>query len=685
MRFPFANQITAFLLLAILSVGFSNTTTAEDFKQSAKDKQIALAIADLMRNMHLSKQGIDDTISKRALGQFTKALDPMKVYFLKSDIEEFSEKELEIDDMIKDGNLTFSFTVFNRFLKRIDERVKVAVELIDSKQDFTVDEEITTDPETINWANDTAELNERWRKRVKYNILVMRNDKTIEKDEINEKLKKRYTSFQKRMGQFDSEEVIEMYLTAMTTSFDPHSTYFSKSTFDNFMIQMRLKLEGIGASLQSEDGVTVVKRIVPGGAAEKHGKLAVEDKIVSVGQGENGEMNDVRDMKLDDVVKQIRGKAGTVVRLGVISAGSNDVKVYNITREKIELKDSEAQGEIFEAGTKDNGKPYKMGVIDLPSFYSDMQAAGRGVVDFKSSTRDTKKLIEKFKETGVDALILDLRSNGGGSLPEAIDLTGLFVDTGPIVQVKNSRGSIKTHYDQQAGTSWDGPLVVVTSKFSASASEILAGAVQDYKRGLIVGDSATHGKGTVQQLRDVAQYLTRSPRSSNRLGALKVTLSQFYRPGGASTQKKGVAADIVLPSFSDHMDVSEDDLDFALEFDEVRKARFPSLNMIDDTAIKQLTASSESRVKENEKFKKLEKDIERYRAQKAKKSVTLNEEKFLAQRKEFDADEEDKKTIEDQVNGEANKIKRDFYMEEVLSIAVDYVKDLKKKNNLSIN
>ena len=456
---------------------------------NAQHRQIVRTIAKRMKLFHLSNQDMDDDISKKGFQLYLKSLDPSKMYFYQSDIDEFSASADELDDLAKSGDLSFAFAVFNRFLKRIEERLVVINQLIESEHDFTLDEVMMTDSDELEFAKNPAELKDRWRKRIKYSMLVEKSEETANEDAKN-KLNRRYTSFAKRMNQFDAEEVTELFLTSLTTAYDPHSTYFSQSTFDNFMIQMRLNLEGIGASLQSEDGVTVVKRIVPGGAADRNGKLKVEDRIVSVGQGDDGEMVDVADMKLDDVVAMIRGAAGTTVRLGVMPEGSNEIKTYPIVREKIELKDSEAQGQVFDAGTKPDGSAYKIGVIDLPSFYSDMEGARLGRADYKSTTRDVRRVLEEFKEEGVDAVVLDLRSNGGGSLPESVSCTGLFIDQGPVVQVKNSAGEKERLDDEGAGMTWDGPLVVVTSKFSASASEILAGAIQDYQRGL-TGPEAT--------------------------------------------------------------------------------------------------------------------------------------------------------------------------------------------------
>lgn len=419
--------------------------------------------------------------------------------------------------------------------------------------------------------------------------------------------------------------------------------------------------------------MTVVRRIVPGGAADRDGRLKVEDKIVSVAQGESGEPVDVRDMKLDDVVQMIRGKAGSIVRLGVLSASGDELSTIQITREKIELKDSEAQAAVFEQGTKPDGSPYRIGVIDLPSFYLDMEGARRGVDGFKSTTADVRRILDDFKEDSVDAVVLDLRRNGGGSLSEAIDCTGLFIDQGPVVQVKDAYGQVRSLYDEESGTAWDGPLVVMTSKFSASASEILAGAIQDYGRGIIVGDEATHGKGTVQSLVNLGGVLFRVPNPPKTLGALKITMQQFYRPSGDSTQKRGVLADVVLPSITNHMDVSESDLDYPVEFDKVRKAQFTELSMVSQNMLNKLREQSAIRMGESEDFQDLMQDIERYREQKERMSVTLNEEKFFERRKNLDAEQQEEAQIEEQINQEGSPIERDFYMDEVLTITVDYL------------
>ena len=449
----------------------------------------------------------------------------------------------------------------------------------------------------------------------------------------------------------------------------------SPTTLENFEIQMRLNLDGIGAQLTLEDGYTNITKIIPGGAADLQGDLTVKDRIVSVGQGDDGEMIDVIDMKLNDVVAKIRGKAGTTVRLGIIHDGSAETVEVIIVRAKIQLRDSEAKGKILEHQLGADGKKYKVGIINLPSFYMDMEAARKGVKDYRSTTRDVRAIIDGFKKDGVDAIVMDLSTNGGGSLTEAIDLTGLFIDQGTVVQVKNPDGEVAQYDDRNAGTAWDGPLVVVCSKFSASASEIFAGAIADYDRGIVVGDSATHGKGTVQSLLDLGSQLFRIADPPN-LGALKITMQQFYRPSGESTQLRGVKSDIILPSITDHMDVSESDLDYPVAFDEVDDTVKESLGLRDTALIESLTASSAKRIAASEKFQELQEQIVKYQEQRKEKRITLNEDKYFAERKARDAEKETREALRDKVNGENEIFPTTFYNSEVLNITVEYIKQV---------
>ena len=667
-------RLACVLLLLFVVSGIGLAVCADPLSPSAKDRQIALTVTSLLKREHLSKHKLDDEISQRSFDMFLKSLDSMKLYFYQSDIDGFAAQKDELDDAIRRGDVKFAYDVFKVYLQRLDERVRLADELLAMKHDFTVDEQLAVDRDALQWPKNEAEARERWRQRIKYDLLVLKTDDK-QGAEATEKLSRRYQSFAKRMHQKDDEELLEMYLTAMTTSFDPHTTYMAPSTLENFDIAMRLELEGIGAALQAEDGYTVVKEIIPGGAADKDGRLKPGDKIVGVGQAQ-GEIEDVVDLKLGDVVKLIRGKKGTVVRLQIVPAESVDRKIIDITRATIELKDKEARAQVFEAGTGAGGKAYKIGVIDLPSFYMDMAGARIGLPNFKSTTRDVRRILDRFTEQGVDAVVLDLRRNGGGSLQEAINLTGLFIDRGPVVQVKDSDGRITPYNDIEAGTAWEGPLVVLISKFSASASEILAGAIQDYGRGLIVGDHATHGKGTVQSLMDLTQTLFRLP-NMEPLGALKITMQQFYRPSGASTQNRGVASDVELPSLTTHLDVGEKDLDYPVAFDQVEPLKFPKLGYVNDAIINQLQLQSAQRRKDSEDFRKVLENIARYNDQKDRKFVTLNEEKFMKERAELNADKEEEKKIEELNESNGLEIKRDYYLDEALAIAADYLSQLR--------
>ncbi|MCH2610202.1 MAG: carboxy terminal-processing peptidase [Pirellulales bacterium] len=637
----------------------------------------------MMERAHLLQHELDDEISNRSITSFIDRLDPMRLYFLKSDIDGFMKKKDTIDDMVSEGDITFAYDVFKTYLDRIDERLPVINELIDADHDFTAKESINTDWDNVSFAESKDEAEDRWRKRIKYNLLVLKGDDETE-ERSKERLHRRYNSFSNQMHRTDSDELLEMFLNSVMASFDPHTSYMSPTTLENFEIVMRLNLDGIGAGLTMQDGDTVITKIIPGGAADKHGELKVNDRIVSVGQGEEGEMEDVIGMKLDEVVQRIRGKAGTIVRIGVIPADKSGSTVLNITRARIELTDSEAQAKVIKHTAND--EEFKVGVISLPSFYMDMDAARRGVRDYKSTTRDVRKLLKGFEEAGgVDAILLDLSRNGGGSLTEAIDLTGLFIDRGPVVQVKDPTGRVTAYEDENAGVAWDGPLVVLTSKFSASASEIFAGAIADYGRGIIVGDSATHGKGTVQSLQDLGRELFRNTPNPPEFGALKITIQQFYRPNGASTQKHGVAADIILPSFSDHMDISESDLDFAVDFDKVDSANEVNLGMRKQATINTVKDLSSKRISNSEDFQSLLDRIAQYEEQKKDKLISVNEKEFFARREEVNAEKEEEAQIEETMEADDDIFPESYYNTEVLDITVDYINALGENKKLALS
>lgn len=690
----------------VTNVGFSASDDGSEQETAPKTdelkpKNTLLRIVgrdtfQLMNQFHLSKKKFDSGLASEGLKMYFRNLDPMKLYFYQSDIEEFSKRS---DEMLKawpEGKYELAFDIFNRYLKRVQEMVVIADEWIDSDFDFSQREELFADAKLIQYCGTEAEMKERWRQRIKYAFMLLEiereeNEKNMAEDpskadssfeniSSREKLHRRYKALSRRMSQFTGEDVVELYLSAITTCFDPHTSYMSPTSYDDFMIQMRLNLEGIGATLQStDDGLTTIKHVVPGGAADRSGLIQVDDKIVGVGQDTNGELIDVTDMRLKDVVAMIRGKAGTTVRLNVLKKGGGGLKTISITREKVELTDSAAKGKVFEQGQKADGTPFKVGVIELPSFYSDMEGARAQGNDFRSTTRDVQKLLDQFKEENVDSVVLDLRMNGGGSLREAVDCTGLFIDRGPIVQVKDPLGQIEQLDDTSSSVSWGGPLVVVTSKFSASASEILAGAIQDYNRGIVVGDPATHGKGTVQNMLNLAaQYDRGREATTTTLGALKLTIQQFYRPGGDSTQLRGVVADLMLPSITAQMDVAEGDLDYAMAFDQVPSARFTKLDLAGPEVVAKLNENSIKRRSESTDFQRLERDIKRYVDQKQRKTITLNKAAYLAEREEFNAEKQDEDTVNKHIEGSGTEIQRDFYLDEILQIAADYSQMMQK-------
>ena len=645
-------------------------------KAGTNDRYIAVAVRRQLENEHFLRKPIDDEIARRWFSSFLEALDPMKVYFLQSDVDAFMQKRESLDDLVKKGDVTFAYDVLTRFLQRVDQRLPLVERLIQGAQDFTKDETIVIDRDETKWAKNEAEAEDIWRRRIKYDLLVQKMEKTPS-EEAKDKLLRRYRSLAKRWHQMTADELLETYLSSLTSSFDPHTSYMSPGTLENFEIGMRLQLDGIGAQLKGEDGYTTIVELTPGGAADKDGRLKSKDRVVGVGQGTEGEIVDVVDMNLNEVVKLIRGKRGTTVRLKVIPVGENVPKVYDITRAKIELKDAEARGEVIEHGKKADGSPYKVGVINLPSFYLDMAGAQQGQAEFKSSTRDCKRLLEDFSKQGVDCVVLDLRSNGGGSLPEAIKLTGLFIDKGPVVQIKDSDKQVRPYDDVDPGVVWDGPLVVLTSKFSASASEILAGAIQDYHRGLIVGDKSTHGKGTVQTLLDVGRQLFPRFDSSPQLGAIKVTIQQFYRPSGDSTQLEGVLSDVELPSITSHLPIGESDLDHALTFDRVPRADFTGSGKVTDGMVAMLREASAKRVQANKDFVKLAGDIARYEKRKDEKTISLVETDFERQWNEGKAaEDEEEKKLEEMESQKKPVVRRDYYFDEALDVTIDYLKAL---------
>ncbi len=682
---PASNKI-AFAVAILLGMSFF----AQQFSAAApREQEIASLVAKIIPRYHINQVTIDDAVSEQLFNRYFDDLDRLKRYFVQSDIDEFASMKTSLDDTVKVGNIDFAYRVFDRFRERLGERVALAHQLIDEEFDFTKDESMTIEPDELAWATSDAEIRDRWRKQIKYDILQLKlADESLE--EARERLHKRYRTIKLNYDQMERIDILELYLTALANCFDPHSSYMSPDTVEDFTIQMRLSLDGIGASLRSEDGYTIVHQIIPGGAAAKDGRLQVGDKIIGVGQAD-GEIEDIIDLKLRKVVEKIRGQRGTIVRLQV-KPETGETQIYEMVRQKIELKESEVKGEIIEANPR-IGRNGRVGIIHIPSFYRDFAGASGGGRNFTSAARDVAKVLADFtRQGGVDAIVIDLRKNGGGSLTEAIEVSGHFIDQGPVVQVKGPDGTVETgqYEDKRPGVLYSGPLVVLCNRASASASEIFAGVIKDYHRGIIVGDSTTHGKGTVQNVMPVSPNRPLSFFSNTNRGSLKLTISQFYRVNGDSTQNRGVRSDVVLPSVFDHLDVGEMYLDNALPFDHIPPARYVADHKVDQQIRTALREASRKRVDADEDFDNVKKRIRRYLERKNRKTVSLNE-KVLQEELDLDKaladamDEGDdtvvheKSSQEGQTDGAKDEKAEDevfaqnYYNDEVLQIALDYV------------
>ncbi len=618
--------------------------------------------------MHYSYNSFDQELGQRTLDSFIKAWDPAKVYFFQSDVDEFKKKyNGTMHKMVNNADCSAIDDIMARYSQRFEERQKYIVKLIDEKHDFNVDEYLELDSKNTPYPKTVEDVNERWRKRVKFQLLTLKGSLENNLPKAREKLKKRYDLALKRHNELTKDKVLGVFMNAFSTALDPHSSYMPADELEDFRIRTRLSLEGIGASLRSEDGFTIVASLVKGGAAEKSNALKMGDKIIAVAQND-GEPVDVIDMELSEVVKLIRGARGTTVKLTIMreETGGNQKKVVPITREKIQLVDQQASSRVIEVDVDDakaGKRKMKIGVLTLPSFYIDFEGRHKQVKGYRSSSQDTKREIVKLQKEKIDALVMDLRNNGGGSLEESINMAGLFFDKGPVVQVKAQNGQTEAYYDRDGETFYDGPLVVMINRQSASASEIFAGAIQDYDRGIIVGDSHTFGKGTVQNLNDVAA----------RLGAVKVTVNKFYRASGASTQLDGVASDIRLPSIVDELEIGEKFYDYALPFETIQGVKHQKFNLTKPFATK-LKTISDKRIATDTKFKELQTEIADYKKnEKERQRVSLQE-------KKNEKDKKKNKDADELVEAEEQKFVDDTYLQETVRIATDYANLLKSKD-----
>ncbi|WP_028469941.1 carboxy terminal-processing peptidase [Neptunomonas japonica] len=614
------NSLALCLLTPLVALA---TADIQQLHPEAVHQQTMKDIISSLNIGHYNKINVDDTLSSGLLDKYLSELDSSRSYFFQKDINDFEAYRYEIDDSILAGNLDSAFAIYNRQQERVVERLSWTIDRLKDPTpfNFELNETLDTDRENDQWIASLEEMNNLWRKRIKSAILnLMLADKS--EQEAKATLIKRYSNQLKRLKQNKSEDVFQRFANVFTKYFDPHTSYFSPRNSENFKINMSLSLEGIGAVLQSENEFTKIVRLVPAGPADKTGQLKPADLIVGVGQ-ENGEIEDVVGWRLDDVVDLIRGPKGSIVRLEIIPSDSEDTagrKTISIKRNTVALEEQAAQKRILEV--KHNNKDYKLGVIDIPAFYIDFAALQRGEKNYKSTTRDVEKLITELQAEAVDGLIIDLRNNGGGSLREANELVGLFIDRGPTVQIRDPNGRVDILGDFNPKIAYNGPLAVVVNRLSASASEIFAGAIQDYQRGVIVGNQ-TFGKGTVQTLQALGH------------GQLKLTHAKFYRISGESTQHKGVVPDISFPEVYDTTEIGESALDGALPWDQVKEARhgfYKGIASFKDELNKRHTL----RTSNQPDFNFLREQIVRQSEAKKDDSFPLNEIKLLAKRDQAD-------------------------------------------------
>ncbi len=687
--------------------------TASDLKPDAQQAVVAKEMVKLIENFHYKKVAVNDSLSSLILDNYIKALDGGKNYFLQSDIKDFERFRNTMDDDLRTGDLSAPFYIFNVYQKRYNERIKYVLSQINGQFDFTKNETYTYDREKMPWLASTTEANDLWRKRVKYELLNLKiagldsmgNEKKPEKSEVSTPtkntgiLKKRYENLIAQSSKFNNQDVFQIFMNAFTGAVDPHTNYFVPTKAQEFNEELARTFEGIGARLQLEDEVVKITDIIPGGPAFKAKTLNVGDRIIAVAQGKDGEFVDVVGWRLDVTVTKIKGPKGTMVRLKIIPAGqklSSTPKIIELMRDKVVLEDQSAK-KIVKTITS-GGKTYKIGIIQLPAFYADFKAMQSGDPNYKSTTRDVKLLLDTLKQEKVDAVIMDLRSNGGGSLPEAISLTGLFIKSGPVVQVRDARNRVEVDEDEDPSIAWDGPLGVMVDRFSASASEIFAGAIQDYGRGIIMG-TQTYGKGTVQQGIDMSKVIgpadklmlmaatkgkdgkdTGSGANTPQFGQVNLTMAKFYRVNGSSTQHKGVMPDIQFPMIYPADKYGESSEPSALPWDTIAPSRYQAFANLTD-AKKTLIAKHEERMKNSSEFKNLEEDIAQLRKRALETSITLNEAQLKKER-----DEQEVKTLARDNQRRAIKglppLKKDevkpkdqidFVQDESLQIMTDFV------------
>jgi carboxyl-terminal processing protease len=620
---PKRRSLTLGLLLCVVlapsAFAKPQEVAVSDLASTRAQRQTTVIVSKVLDKFHYRQVPLDDAMSVKVFERYLESLDPNRSFFTRKDVDGFDAYKTRLDEALRSGDLDPAFKIFQVFRKRVEERTAYALKLLKGPFDFTVSEQYEFDREKAPWAKDKAALDDLWRKRVKNDALSLRLAGKKD-DEIRETLRKRYEGLDRRTRQFTAEDVFQTFVNAYTLSIEPHTAYMSPRTSENFDISMRLSLEGIGAVLRGESEHTLVQKTVPGGPAALSGQVHAGDKIVGVAQGENGEIQDVVGWRLQEVVDLIRGPKGSVVRLQVIPKGTEGpVREVRLVRNEIKLEDQAAKKSIVEGADG-----VRIGVIRIPGFYRDFRGQAEGAEEFRSTTRDVKRLLTELKSDGVDGVVIDLRHNGGGSLTEATELTSLFVGGGPVVQIKDSSGRVEVEKGE-GGVVYSGPLAVLVDRDSASASEIFAGAIQDYRRGIVLGEP-TFGKGTVQTLVDLNRFID----SDEDYGRLRLTMAQFFRVSGGSTQHRGVVPDIVFPTARSGDDHGERSLDNALPWASIPPADFRPVN---SNGVADLIDRHQARVARDPGFTYLEKRDADLQAPRDEKTVSLLESE---RRREFE-------------------------------------------------
>ncbi|MES2778873.1 MAG: carboxy terminal-processing peptidase [Bacteroidota bacterium] len=662
---------TGFLLSSLSACASNDSNVVKTFAPTEQQKITYQTALQFVGSYHYSKPQIDDAFSSKAFDNFIENMDASRVYFLKEDIDHFEKYRNQLDDGIMTGDVEPAFDIFNTYQKRLIDRIQYALSLLKLPMDFSKVDSFEINREKAPYCANFSEYDKLWQRKVLFECLQARGNKNDTSKKYVEDVRKRYENLLKFASKTKGDDIFQVYMNALLEVTDPHTNYFSPRNAEDFNQSMSLSLEGIGAQLQIENEYTKIREIIKGGPADKSKQLFAGDKIIGVAQGKDSDVVDVVDWRIDDVVSLIRGKKGTPVRLKIIPASEpNSTKFVDLIRDKIILADQSAKSSVKEFSR--SGKKYKIGVITLPTFYIDFAAAQRGEKDYKSTTRDMKKLIDTLRIQKVQGIIIDLRNNGGGSLQEAIELTGLFIKKGPVVQVKYADGNSKVEQDMDPSIYYDGPLTVLVNRFSASASEIFAAAIQDYNRGVIVGER-TFGKGTVQNMVDLNEFIQ---YNGKKLGQVKLTIAKFYRVNGGSTQHKGVTPDIELPSVYADSKFGEDASPYALPWDQIAPAPIEDVAIV--TSLRnQLKTAHDVRMKTSPEYKYLLEDIQDFKKAENEQYVTLNENTHKVELAERDVRKKQREEARKK-DRKDNKDTPDLILEESEQVMADLLQIPKK-------